>query len=174
MSEPRAEKECPFCCERVDERARRCPHCRTQQTRWAITLHPAFTAAFFLAFLVMGGVILAVLYISIASPGESSLVPAPAGLRVANSALTLDKGPNGPVAIVAGSISNDGKTDWESVEVEGTVVDKDGRLVDVFDNSVPFMHAGQRKDFRMGGPAYLPPDRYARATVKVLFARKTR
>ena len=58
MSEPRAEKECPFCCERVDERARRCPHCRTQQTRWAIALHPAFTAAFFLVILVMGAVIL--------------------------------------------------------------------------------------------------------------------
>jgi len=173
MSGPRAEKECPFCCERIDARARRCPYCRMQQTRWAIVLHPGFLAAAFAALIVGVACILAGVGLPLLR-GLSGPVSAPPGLSVAESRLTVEDGARGPVVVIVGSLRNDGKADWENASLEGTVTDRQGRLVAVLDAGVSAIAAGQWRHFRMEAPALLPPDRYVDHAVRVVCARRSR
>jgi hypothetical protein len=44
MSEERETRLCRFCCEDIDRRAKRCPHCRSPQAKWALSLPPGFVA----------------------------------------------------------------------------------------------------------------------------------
>jgi hypothetical protein len=172
MTEPRAEKECPFCCERIDARARRCPHCRMQQTRWAILLHRGFLVAGLVAILGMFAWLIAAMYSSFPKAGAPP-VANPPRLVVTDTRLSVEQGAKGPLAVIAGTLSNKGKTAWYGVDLQGTVTDKDGKLADVLETSVDSLPAGAQRIFRMGGPALLPADRYVNCSVGVASARRS-
>jgi len=171
MSEPRAEKECRFCRERIDARARRCPHCRMQQTRWAILLHPGLILAGFLVIVAMFGWMIADMSASFAF-GRGAPVARPPGLVVTDTHLGVEEGAKGPVDVITGTVSNDGETSWEDVSLAAVVTDKADDPVEVLETRVDSLPAGEQRTFRMEGPALLPADRYVHHTVRVVSARK--
>lgn len=171
MNEDRETKECRFCREQIDARARRCPHCRMQQTKWAFTFHPAVLAAGWLLLLL----VLGFWAITVTGwLGSGRAVQLPEQLDVVQSQMVFEDAAPDPFVAVVGIIRNTGHVAWRQVQVEVQFFDGEGHLVDTVTDVLFNGHigSGNERGFRVSGQPYLSRERYASHRVVIRSARR--
>lgn len=174
MTQERQTKLCRTCYEPIDQRAKKCPYCRMQQTRWAIAFHPAVVAAAVLVCLLL----LAALAFGLMGPlrkGED-FAKHQGEVEVLKSEMLYDALEDHRIVGVVGELKNNSDIPWERVQIEVQFMDQEGRLIDTV-TDVLFsgeIRPGATRFFRASQPAYLPKERYASYEVRVTGARDAR
>ena len=173
MDGERTEKPCRYCLEPIDARAKRCPHCRSQQTSWAYVLHPAVPALLMLLPLV----VFAAFGIFI----RQSFGPGKDFGRYERQLVAVDtqmehgEEDGSPVIRVSGSLQNNSRIRWEDVETECRFMNAEGRLIDVNNDVHTFtVRPGQSRSFLIIHPPHLPVEDYAGYEVSVRWAKEAK
>ncbi len=137
MTEQRKTKTCAMCFEEIDERARKCPHCRHPQAGMSAWLSRNPAAILLIALigllLFLGGLELWGHFVA------SRLVPtSPDNLRtfngevkVVSSKMVFGKAKEGTVVCVIGRIKNESEIAWKDLQIEAQFFDQAGKLIDV-------------------------------------------
>jgi hypothetical protein len=175
MAEERQTKTCKVCYEQIDQRARKCPHCRQgQHPLTVITFHPAVVMWLF-AMPVLAVCGLAIYMFSTAMSPSEYFAKHEGQIRVLRSEMLWEEQGTTPIVAVVGEIENDSSLPWQWIEIEVQFWDSAGRLVDAFSDlhwATVLEHA--RSDFRVASSAYLPRESYAEYKASIRSARDAR
>lgn len=141
-------KVCPLCRERINAKAKKCPHCQHFQNKWTLLAHhPAFAIAPMLLLFVVCSYLLQ----KALNPGED-FESHRAQIHVVQSAMefgerSTPQSAPAPTVAVVGTIQNDSGITWKDAVIGVQFFDKDHKLID----------ARQERDFsevwRPGNPA---------------------
>lgn len=174
--EEHRKKPCKMCCEEMDARARRCPHCRAWQSRWVILSHPYAVALWCALVFAVPWAAHLVLLNAVTGFFDTGrdFAEYQNQLHVVHSDMVFGATDSGPVAAVVGRIRNDSDVTWSSVQIEVQFKDQQGRLVDTV-TEIRFFRAilpGAEMPFKASVVAEQPLERYASWDVIVRSARE--
>jgi len=174
--EERLTKTCKTCFEQIDERARKCPHCRTLQGKaqgW-IVRHPfIFALLCFLPFVLL---IALNKYITPNILLRREPQPYTGQIKVVASELAFGESKDGPVVCVIGRLRNDSNIPWSSIDLDAQFLDGNGKVVDVAQDRtyhymlvdvLPYGECG----FKIRGPRDFPKEKYASVKIDVTYAK---
>ena len=171
MDTERGETLCRYCCEPIDPRAKRCPHCRTQQTRWAYLLHPAVPALLVLSPFVLFAVT-GICFHRMFGPGKDFGRYARQLVAVDTRMEHNEEGDSHAI-FVSGMLLNDSRVHWEDVEIECRFLDANGNMIDVSNDLHTFaVRAGGSRGFLIRHAPHRPVADYAGCKVNVRWAKE--
>mgnify|MGYP000895090205 CR=1 FL=1 len=169
MEAERTEKLCRYCYEPLDPRAKRCPHCRIQQTRLAWLLHPAVLALLMfspLVFMVATGAFVHQKF----GPGKD-FSRYRHQLVAVETRMEPGRKDESTVLLVTGKLENRSRIPWEEIETECRFLDADGKLIDVNNDYHSLsVQPGENRSFAITHFPYLPVADYAACEVEVRWA----
>ncbi len=167
MAGERETKLCRFCYEETDARAKRCPHCRMHQTRWAWSFHPAAIVLVLALCLVLYAA--TVLSLMAAFRKGKDFAEYQDQLEILRPEMVYEEEGERSVIGVIGQIKNNSDIPWDEIQMEAQFRDQDDQLVDVLSDTlfVGELRPGSVRFFRLWGYAYLPEGRYASYEVRV-------
>jgi hypothetical protein len=175
MDTDRPSKTCRYCLEPIHAEARRCPHCRSWQSRWAALLHPASYFVYVAATLAFFAVLL-VFAAQMTSEGED-FADWREKARVVESQMTFEAVEDGqPRIVVVAVLENESPVPWGRLSLEARFYDTGGQLIDVdneWDVGVALPAHGSHA-CRLVLVPYLSVDRYASHEVFVRAAKDER
>ncbi|MDY7011505.1 MAG: hypothetical protein SVV80_12255 [Planctomycetota bacterium] len=135
--EQRKTKTCAMCFEEIDERARKCPHCRSLQagiSAW-LSRNPAAILLIVLIgvlFLFGGrGLWGSFLNSQLVPTGQNDLRTFKGEVKVVSSKMVFGKSEEGPVVCVIGQIKNESEIAWKDLQIVAQFFDQSGELIDV-------------------------------------------
>ena len=153
-----------MCFERIDARAKKCPHCSSVQAKWAnVEGNPWLAAILFLMVLWLVGSIFMTFW-SFESFDDHS-----GELLVSVSRVDVDESNESATVSCLGTIDNRSTTDWTDVRFEVLLHDRSGKVIDTFsagDNGL-LLPRGTQTSFRVHGRAALPKTEYETCEVKI-------
>lgn len=181
MTEQRPTKTCQMCYGQIDERARRCPHCRHPQTKlrsW-FARHPLVTAA------IIGVVVVGLMWLwavtvqRLWNPYRSGRAcPYRDHIQVVSSETVFGDSKDGPVVCVIGTLENKSDVAWEQIQLEAQFLDSAGKLIDVAKEPrlyyVSHMLPRSQAAFKVRALRDFPKDKYASHKVFVRSAKDDR
>lgn len=173
MGAERPERTCRFCYEPIDARAKRCPHCRMQQTRWAWMGHPVVWMALVLGLLAW----LVAMTVSVRRDitNRRTLTPYEGQLVVTDSRLEHGGDDDSPVVLVYGELQNNSPVRWKDIETECRFLDAAGQLIDVGNSELMItVPPGKTRYFLINHSAALPPDSYVSHEISVRWAKEAK
>lgn len=176
MMEEHRKKICKMCCEEMDARGRRCPHCRAWQSGWVILSHPYVAALWSpLLLLLVSAPQLALLITLTGFFGTGrDFAEYQNQLHVVQSDMIMGAMGDEFVVAVVGTMKNNSDVTWRDVQVEVQFEDQQGRLVDTV-TEIRFFRAilpGAEMPFKASVVAEQPLERYASWDVIVRSARE--
>jgi hypothetical protein len=170
-------KICPLCCERINLKARKCPHCQHFQNKWVLmAYHPAVAIAPMTLVLIVSFFLL----IRAISPGED-FESHRAQIHVVQSAMQFGEHPgtqslSGPIVAVVGTVRNDSGITWKDAIIEVKFFDKDHNLIDAKQQRdySEVVLPGQTCAFKVSMSRDFSADKYVSYEVNVVSARDGR
>ena len=174
MGDERTTVLCRWCRERIDASARRCPHCRAPQSKWAISSHPAVGAAFMLVALIILGAMF--FHLTGHFSDGRDFTDYLDKLQIVESEVVSEEKDGWTTTAVVGRIRNNSDVAWKDVQIEVQFRDGDGKLVDTFTDSdlAKRYPPGEVRAFKASGWAYLPAERYASYEASVVWAKEAK
>jgi hypothetical protein len=174
MDGERTQKPCRYCLEPMDARAKRCPHCRSQQTSWAYVLHPAVPGLLMLLPVVV--------FVAFGAFMQRSFGPGKDFTRYEGQLVAVDvrmeciqEEDAEPLIRIGGRIQNNSPVRWQDVETECRFLDAEGCLVDVNnDVHTATVRPGRSRNFEIYHVAHLPVADYAAYEVSVKWAKEAK
>ena len=160
-------KACPLCCERINAKARKCPHCQHfQNKRTLLAYHPAVAIA---PLAIMMAACLLMLTRAL-DPGESFQAHIQQ-VHVLHYDMQFGELKNGPTVTVVGTIENDSKIAWKEGVIEVRFYDKDHKLADVKQQRdyMGVLPTGISA-FKVSMPREFAPEKYVSCEVGVIWA----
>ena len=169
-------KTCKLCCREIDERARKCPYCRTFQD-WAHTtlVDPRVQAA------VFGALLLCLLVVMISlihifrdiAHREEDFADYRDQIQVLGSDMELGRDEDGATLCVVGTVRNNSDVAWNDIQIEVRFFDAEGKLIDATlgKRALGTVLPGAEQVFKIELRPALPPERYASWKVSVGYAR---
>ena len=171
MDTEAAEKSCRYCFEPIDPRATRCPHCRTQQTRWACVLHPAVPALLMLLPFVLFAAT-GIFFHREFGPGED-FGRHEQQLTAVDTRLEHGEDDGSPVIRVSGKIRNTSRYRWDDIETECRFLDGDGNVIDVSNDWHSMtVRPGMDRSLAISHRPHRPVADYANCEVDVRWANE--
>lgn len=167
-------KECPICCEVINARAKKCPHCQHWQSRvHTIVLHPAFG-------IVFGMLPLSLIYAAGAwllhravNAESRDFTPHVGEMTVLESKISFFGNDEEPRVMTVGSLRNDSPYAWSNLELDVKYFDSGSRLIDAAsDKTYKTVPAGSELAFAVTSPAHQPVETYASHEVTVRWAEE--
>lgn len=135
--EQRKTKTCAMCFEEIDERARKCSHCRGPQVgiyAW-LSRNPAAILLIVLigTLLLFGGMELwgSFLKSRLLITNPDDLRTFRGEVKVVSSKMVFGKSKEGPVVCVIGQIKNESEIAWKDLQIEAQFFGQSGELIDV-------------------------------------------
>lgn len=123
-------KHCKLCFQEIDDRAIRCPYCRTWQKKLGILLHhPAVAMVLTAIPLFLVYVMLTYASAKMFDPGESFETHRNS-LSVKNTELKFGENSCGSTLVILGEIENQGDVSWKDIQIEASFFNSDGKMID--------------------------------------------
>ncbi len=174
-----ATKTCPLCCETINAKARKCPHCQHFQNKWTLLAYHPLVAMAPMLVVIIG---FAVFMQRIFDRGEDFDAHG-SQIRVLQSAMEFGESlaksagaPATPTVAVVGTIQNDSGIAWKDVIIEVQFFDKDHKLIDT-KQDYPYSHTlpkDEQSAFKVSMQREFSPEKYASSEVRVVSARDAR
>jgi len=166
-------KMCPYCAESIPARAKLCPRCR-QWLSYRSFRNPVFTFCLVILPLIYFWILMANWFGRVTNP-RPFYSELPASLHVLESRMNWAETSDGLRVFVTGTITNESKVAWKSVEFDLRFYDQRGRLIDAATQHGAFtIGPGNDSAFRVYIKPLLSSNEYNSFKISVGDARNAR
>ena len=178
-----ATKTCPLCCETINAKARKCPHCLHFQNKLTMICFHPLTATIPMALSIIA---FAMLMDKLFAPGEDfeahrgQIRVLQSTMQFGERTIALPAGAgastSGPTVAVVGTVENDSGIPWKNAVIEARFFDKDHKLIDARQETVyeDVLTPGQPNAFKVSMQREFSADKYASHEVRVVYAHDAR
>jgi len=167
MSEE-ADSRCMHCLEAIRKGARRCPHCRSWQSRWAADAQNPRIELLVLVLAVVAAVGLLAAWMHLSNE-RFQRGDAASAIEIVESRVVPQ---NGSLAVI-GTVRNLTSVHWRNIYFNAECFDSDGELIDTFDIRSPYLVLTPDDEASFRGVYRQPlhvPSLYHRCSVEVRWA----